>query len=297
MGHACHPRLGVIWASAVIRCAGGRAASAAGGGKGAGGGRRVRDGSSDVFLPLDYSRQSKLDRAERLVREESFDDAVRLLGELISESGRVRIKGASRKIISCALSGGSSLKQEVLSADCGRCRRPGRSRYELHYGAAARKLLEQGLTERDIEPLEEASRRYSHTQAGEIATLLLARHYFDSGWPLAAARIYDRVDRTCRRGEIRTVTERAGGRKLVACRSARGSSARFVAISATEAAGQFVSLANRERPFGAKGKIRLTWLEPRHRDRSRRSPVVPPTSGRCFVATGAECVPRRGASR
>ena len=79
---------GVLWASAVIQ-RGSRAAAPAGGGTGTEADDETDVASTDVFLPLDYSRQSKLDRAERLVREESFDDAVRLLGELISESAGV----------------------------------------------------------------------------------------------------------------------------------------------------------------------------------------------------------------
>src|SRR5262245_18540208 len=63
----------------------------------------------DIFLPLDYSRQSKLDRAERMVREEKYDDAVRLLGELISESADAKPDGGEPEDYFLRSAGGSTL--------------------------------------------------------------------------------------------------------------------------------------------------------------------------------------------
>jgi outer membrane protein assembly factor BamB len=248
--------------------------------------------SADVFLPLDYRRQSKLDRADRLVREESFDDAVRLLGELISESAGADGSQGEPEDYFLRSSGGVSLKREVL-ARIAALPPQGQAAYELHYGAAARKLLERGLTERDIEPIEEASRRYLHAQAGQVSTLLLARHNFDLGCPLAAARTYQRV------GELPAAARYEPSLSVLWAaswlRAKRPEEARRVLSQFRQRNPKVTSVAvgTNETPLWRDAEDPVTWLETAIGPQQLVAPLVP-DEWTLFRGDTARNAPSRG---
>ena len=251
--------------------------------------------TADVFLPLDYSRQSKLDRAERLVRDGEFDDAVRLLGELLSESSGADATHGEPEDYFLRSSGGASLKREVL-ARIAALPPAGREAYELHYGAAARKLLERGLTERDIERIEEAARRYLHTEAGQIATLLVARHYFDLGWPMAAARTYQRVgELTGAAGAARYEPSLSVLWAVSWLRANRPEEARRVLTRFRQQNPQATSVAvgTGETPIWREGDDPVTWLEKVIGPQQSAVALVP-DDWTLFRGDGARNAPSRG---
>src|SRR5207245_2489802 len=70
---------------------------------------------------------------------------------------------------------------------------PGREAYELLFGARARALLTEARDKRELSSLEEAARRYFHSEAGVTATRLLALHHLDRGHPRLAAACFSRL--------------------------------------------------------------------------------------------------------
>jgi outer membrane protein assembly factor BamB/tetratricopeptide (TPR) repeat protein len=247
---------------------------------------------ADIFLPLDYSRQSKLDQADRLIRDEGYDDAVRILGELISEPADAKSSLGEPEDYFLRSGGGSTLKQEV-QARIGALPPAGRAAYELHFGAAARKLLEHGLVERDMDAIEEASRRYLHTQAGQIATLLLARHYYDIGWPLAAARIYERVAQmpdAARYEPSLSVSSALSWR-----RAGRIDEARRVLSRLRQQRPQSDSLVlgDRELPLWREGDDPANWLASALGSQPT-APAVVPQEWAMFRGDGARNAPSQG---
>ena len=63
----------------------------------------------------------------------------------------------------------------------------GRTAYELQFGAQARALLGEALTQEDDRKLGDVIRRFFHTRAGYEACLLAGRSELAQGRPLAAA--------------------------------------------------------------------------------------------------------------
>ncbi|MEX2186707.1 MAG: hypothetical protein WD875_07935, partial [Pirellulales bacterium] len=145
------------------------------------------DDRVDAFAPLDYSRRSKLERAERFLRDENFDDALPLLAALLDNDAEDYFLDTL---------GGLSLKRhihELLAA----LSEKGHDAWEAFYGAAARHTLVEGLASGSVENIEEVVRRYPYTSSAATAGMLLGRRAFDAGRPLAAAIYFDDV-RRCR---------------------------------------------------------------------------------------------------
>ena len=72
----------------------------------------------------------------------------------------------------------------------------GRESYELQFGAAAQRLLDQAAESGDVNLLAEVSRRFFHTKAGYDATFLLGSSQMDHGQSLAAALCFKRLQDT-----------------------------------------------------------------------------------------------------
>jgi outer membrane protein assembly factor BamB len=135
---------------------------------------------ADQFLPLDYSRRGKLDRAEKLLAQHQFDDALPLLAQFLSDDSEDAF---------LASTGGISLKQRVgqlLSA----MPAEGRRAWETLFGADARRLVSEATQAGTPDKLADALRRFPYTDASADAALLLARVEFDRSRPLAAAELY-----------------------------------------------------------------------------------------------------------
>lgn len=140
----------------------------------------------DAFAPLDYSRRSKLERAERFLQEENFDDALPLLASLLDNDAEDYFLDAL---------GGKSLKRHIRDL-LAAMPANGFEAWEAFYGAAARHTLAEGLAAGSLDKIEEVMRRYPLTAAASTAGMLLGRRAFDAGRPLAAAFYYDEVRRS-----------------------------------------------------------------------------------------------------
>jgi hypothetical protein len=72
----------------------------------------------------------------------------------------------------------------------------GRQAYELQFGAQARALLDEALSQGNMDQLGAVIRRFLHTQAGYEASVLAGRYELGCGRPMAAALHFERVSRT-----------------------------------------------------------------------------------------------------
>lgn len=140
----------------------------------------------DAFAPLDYSRRSKLERAEELLRTENFDDALPLLASLLDN-------GAEDYFLEPY--GGVTLKQRVQKAIAALPPK-GLETWEAFYGAAAGHLLADGLKFGSLDEIDEVVRRYPFTRAAATAGMLLGRQALDRGEPLAATMHFEHVKRS-----------------------------------------------------------------------------------------------------
>ncbi|MCE9552450.1 MAG: PQQ-binding-like beta-propeller repeat protein [Planctomycetes bacterium] len=147
-----------------------------------------------VFLPPDRSIRQLLDRAEQLLTQQRFSEAVQALNSVLNapEDYFYRPQGAAPK------SGGQtyrSLKSEARRL-IGQLPEGGRRSYDLQFGATARRKLDQAVADGDMEAVAEVTRRFCHTEAANEALILLGRYHLDQGRPLAAALCIDQVQRT-----------------------------------------------------------------------------------------------------
>ncbi len=140
----------------------------------------------DVFLRPRRDLVQRLNNARRLIDQQRFSEAVRLLGWILDcdEDYFVRPSGGTAAF--------GSLKSQAQRL-VGQMPSGGRDLYELQYGAKSRARLQEATAQQDAAGLAEVSRRYFHTEAGGEATLLLGLYYLDRGRPLAAALILSRL--------------------------------------------------------------------------------------------------------
>jgi len=139
-----------------------------------------------LFLPMDRTATRRLERAESLIRDEHFGEAVLLLDAILNRGEDSFFRPTRSR------SSYRSLKTEARRL-IGQLPREGRAIYELEFGTRARKLLEQATAAGDLEAIAQVSRRYFHTEAGYEATLLVGFSYLDHGRPLAAALRFDEL--------------------------------------------------------------------------------------------------------
>lgn len=141
------------------------------------------DEPRDAFAPLDYSRRSKLERAEELLRTANYDDALPSLASLLDNNAEDYF---------LAPHGGNTLKQRILKT-ISELPPKGLETWEAFYGAGARHLLGEALASGSPEKIEEVVRRFPFTQAAATAGTLLGRRALDRGEPLAAASFLEQV--------------------------------------------------------------------------------------------------------
>lgn len=149
-------------------------------------------GSQDVFLPPDHALRQKLEDARDALKDENFNDAVSVLGYLLSGTGLNEAAAEGDPVEDYFIepptegSAQRSLKAEArrLLAELPPA---GRDAYQLLYGHEAKLMLDAALESGDAEALTEIIRKYFFTDAGYQATLLLGRQQLAEGRPLAAA--------------------------------------------------------------------------------------------------------------
>jgi hypothetical protein len=140
----------------------------------------------DAFAPLDYSRRSKLDRAEELLRGENYDDALPILASLLDDDAEDYFLNPN---------GGASLKQHIHTK-LAALPAKGFDTWEAFFGATAKRSLAEGLSAGDLTKIEEVVRRYPFTSSASTAAMLLGRRAFDSGNAHSAANYFDQVKKS-----------------------------------------------------------------------------------------------------
>ena len=155
-------------------------------GRPAGAGSGMSDSSAATGTSTrDLSK--RFDRAQKLMADENFAEASRLLQTILDSDEDVFLKSdGSTEIAEQSL----KLKAHLLLA---RLPDEGRAVYEQQQGPAARRLLNDALKSHDVEGISLVSRRYFHTQAGHAAAYHLAADHFDHDRPLLAAVGYERL--------------------------------------------------------------------------------------------------------
>lgn len=145
-------------------------------------------GDAATFVE-DRSTMQILIRAERLLEEERYGEAVRHLGTILEAEEDYFFQPDKSKPTH------RSLKADARRL-IGEMPREGRESYELQYGAEARQMLDEALERGDASALADVSRRFFHTIAGYDATLVLGDYLLDRGQPLAAALCFERLLRS-----------------------------------------------------------------------------------------------------
>ncbi|MBI2825661.1 MAG: PQQ-binding-like beta-propeller repeat protein [Planctomycetia bacterium] len=153
-------------------------------------GNRTGEGDVDpVFFPADRATMQRLSKAQELLEQKRYGEAVRLLGDILEGPEDFFFQPNREEPIH------RSLKAEAQRL-IGGLPTEGRASYELQYGATAQQKLDEAVAAGDAAALAEVSRRFFHTKAGYEATNLLAGHQLDHGHPLAAALSYARLQGT-----------------------------------------------------------------------------------------------------
>jgi outer membrane protein assembly factor BamB/predicted negative regulator of RcsB-dependent stress response len=139
-----------------------------------------------IFFPADRATLQRLSKAQELLEQSRFAEAVRLLGDILDGPEDFFFQPKRDEPIHRSLKAEAQRLIGSLPAE-------GRQSYELLYGALARQKLDEAIASRDAAALAEVSRRFFHTKAGYEATFVLASHQFDHGHPLAAALSFRRL--------------------------------------------------------------------------------------------------------
>lgn len=146
------------------------------------------DAENAASFPQDRDTIRRMNKAEELLKEKNWTDGVLLLGAILeaSEDYFYPIPDDPNSY--------RSVKSRVMEL-VGQMPEEGRSRYQLEYGFKAKRLLEEAVKEGGAAKLEEASRRFFHTDSGYEATYRLGLHHLDHGRPLAASLCLERLRR------------------------------------------------------------------------------------------------------
>lgn len=139
------------------------------------------------LIPADSDTMYFLNQARKLLEAEYYADAIPVLHELL--------KNPDERAFPTDQTERNVLRNLRVEAErlTGQMPAAGRDSYELMYGAEARWMLEQAISEYDFEQLAEVSRRFFHTVAGREATTLLAESQLRRGRPLNAAAWFQRA--------------------------------------------------------------------------------------------------------
>lgn len=141
----------------------------------------------DPFSPPPPRLVERLEMARDFLGRGRYPEAVDLLGSLIVE------RDYEDYFLPQESDTHSATVVKRAEEMVGNMPQRGRDLYELKFGTASRKRLEQAVQNADELALEETSRKYFHTSAGYVATLLIGRQRLVRGDASAAARCFQRI--------------------------------------------------------------------------------------------------------
>lgn len=137
----------------------------------------------------DRASWQRLHKAEQLLEERRYAEAVRNLGTLVQSPEDFFFQPDKNVPVYRSL---KTAAQRLI----GQMPKEGRETFELTFGAEARQQLERAIADGDMSAVAEVSRRFFHTQAGYAATQLLGMDHLDRGRALAAAMCLERLHDT-----------------------------------------------------------------------------------------------------
>lgn len=142
----------------------------------------------NIFLPAPRELRRMLSAAEEAIAASQYAEAVDALGSILVDTE------SEDYFLGTGEGAQASLKAEAQRL-LGTMPEAGRQQYEIKYGPAANRLLEQAVAEGNMQTLSDITRMYFHTKAGYNATLLLGQYEMNQGRPLAAALHFQRLKR------------------------------------------------------------------------------------------------------
>lgn len=147
------------------------------------------ENGNSVFFPPDRELLLKVNSARELIEKKEYGEAARLLNHVLSRPEDFFFQPDRGQPIH------RSLKQEAQRL-IGEMNDEGRASYELQFGAAAKRLLDEAITQGDRARLTQVARQFFHTDAGYDATYLVGLSEMQRGQPLAAALCLERLRAT-----------------------------------------------------------------------------------------------------
>lgn len=143
--------------------------------------------SRDVFSQAPRNVIRPIDAAKVALANESYAEAVTLLGEvLVDESREDYFMPTNRRIAT------KSVRRTAESL-IGEMPQRGLDVYELKYGIAAKNGLRRAIEANNDRALQSVSRKYLHTNAGYVATMMLGRNALFKGNYGAATRFFKKI--------------------------------------------------------------------------------------------------------
>ncbi len=152
------------------------------------------------FIEPPRAVRQQLEESEQAIEEERYSDAVLGLGKLLQRSADASNSddvAGQDFFLDAGLDNLDAIAIESLLRRAedllGRLPDKGLDIYELNYGAAAKRAFEEAAVGPDWVALKDVVRRYFHTPAGYQAAYLWGYHELQTGRPLAAARLFQRL--------------------------------------------------------------------------------------------------------
>lgn len=142
----------------------------------------------NVFVPVPRELKQRLTRAEKALEEDRVTDAIDEIAALINSVGERDYFVGDFKTAGTSASLSAELERLVA-----RLPATARRTYEQRFGTQAGALLQEAINDGDLLKLEEVSRKFVYTEAGNHALLLLGRHHLDHRRPLQAAMHLERL--------------------------------------------------------------------------------------------------------
>ena len=144
----------------------------------------------NVFQPAPSDVRRPLMYAERAIDEGRYSDAALSLGQLLLNESQDDPESQDFFLVGTDDSEAAWITQRLKAKTrelIAGLPPQGRQAYERQFGARARALLDDALTQEDNTKLGDVIRRFFHTRAGYEACLLAGRNELARGRPLAAA--------------------------------------------------------------------------------------------------------------
>lgn len=139
-----------------------------------------------AIAPREATRPLKL--AEKAIQDGDFQQATRLLGDLLAETMLNEYLVPDDNKWGRAI----SLRQRAEGL-LGQIPYDQRRSYEEKYGLRARVILKNAIAAQDTQAIAQISRLYFHTRAGLEATMLMGHAHLSNGRPMMAAVAFEKV--------------------------------------------------------------------------------------------------------